>query len=134
MPELVGQWSAARCVWETTQTGFCGHSVPFSEIWPISGMTRSGSAYRRPTWEQLIGGSGCSSSRGLLPTARARDGKGRDPNPKGHDLGEAVCRLQFLPTPQANLSTKGGPQDPAIRRARRQSVALDDVISLLPMT
>lgn len=43
-----------------------------------------------------------------------------------------MCRLQFLPTPQANLSTKGGPQDPAIRRSRRQSVALDDVISLLP--
>ena len=42
----------------------------------------------------------------LLPTPRARDGKGRDPNPRGVDLNEAVA---LLPTPRATDGTKGGP-------------------------
>lgn len=42
----------------------------------------------------------------LLPTPRARDHKGRDPNPRGVDLNEAVA---LLPTPRATDGTKGGP-------------------------
>jgi hypothetical protein len=42
----------------------------------------------------------------LLPTPRARDGKGRDPNPRGVDLNEAVA---LLPTPRATDGTNGGP-------------------------
>src|SRR5690606_7223762 len=42
----------------------------------------------------------------LLPTPRARDHKGRDPNLRGVDLNEAVA---LLPTPRATDGAKGGP-------------------------
>lgn len=48
----------------------------------------------------------CVAEYVLLPTPKARDGKGRDPNPKGVDLNEAVA---LLPTPRATDGTKGGP-------------------------
>jgi hypothetical protein len=50
----------------------------------------------------------------MLPTPRARDGKGRDPNPRGVDLNEAVA---LLPTPRAseneNRQTKRSPSQEA---------------------
>ena len=36
-------------------------------------MTLRGVAYELPTWEPHTGGSGCSSSHGLLPTPLAND-------------------------------------------------------------
>jgi len=46
----------------------------------------------------VAGGAG-GDGVGLLPTPRARDFKGRDPNPRGVDLNEAVA---LLPTPRTN--------------------------------
>lgn len=52
----------------------CGHSDVFSETWPSSGMTRAGTAYALPTWEQRTDASESSSSRNL-PTPTSRDWK-----------------------------------------------------------
>ena len=56
------------------QTALCGHSEPYSQTWPTSGMTRRGTAYALPTWEQRTAGSESSSSR-CLPTPTTRDWK-----------------------------------------------------------
>ena len=46
---------------------FCEHLDVFSETFPTSGMTRSGTAYELPTSERHTGGSASS----LLPTQQA---------------------------------------------------------------
>lgn len=61
----------------------------------------------------------------LLPTPRARDGKGRDPNPRGCDLNEAVA---LLPTPRATDGTKGGPN----QRGSSGDLMLPSAVLLLP--
>ena len=69
-------WNPARDVWETPETEglFCEHLDVWSETWPSSGMTRAGTAYALPTWEQRTDGSGSSSSR-CLPTPTTRGHK-----------------------------------------------------------
>lgn len=52
------------------------------------------------------GGIDLRTAVSLLPTPKARDSKGRDPNPRGIDLNEAVA---LLPSPRATDGTKGGP-------------------------
>ena len=45
-------WNSARGVWETNQVNLlCGHSEPFLETWPTSGMTRNGQVFELPTQE-----------------------------------------------------------------------------------
>src|SRR5690606_11340098 len=66
----IATWNPARSVWETDQASICGHSEPFSETWPTSGMMRAGTAYALPTSVPLTDDSGSS----LLPTPRASDG------------------------------------------------------------
>lgn len=61
----------------------------------------------------------------LLPTPRARDGKGRDPNPRGHDLNHAVT---LLPTPRATDGTNGGPN----QRGSAVDRMLPSAVLLLP--
>lgn len=71
-----------------------------------------------------------SSSPPDLPTPKARDWKGRDPNPRGPDLIEAV---RLLKTPTANLGTIGGAQHPRTRKAGGHGPNLaDEVEHLLP--
>jgi DNA (cytosine-5)-methyltransferase 1 len=68
----------------------------------------------------------------LLPTPRARDSKGRDANPRGVDLNEAVA---LLPTPAARLGDRWGTPnaDTAHRRMHDQGRRnLEDAIALLP--
>lgn len=83
-------------MWEVPQTEslFCEHLALFSATWPTSGMTRSGTAYERPTSAPPTADSECSS----LPTPRATRG------------GSATETVALLPTPTvqdgANL---GGP-------------------------
>lgn len=112
MLEPTATWNGARGVWERLETSIlCGHPVPFSETWPTSGMTRSGSLYPRPTLERRIAGNGSSSSRGLLPTPLVTNRAGMEPSPatvagkRGTDLGPAIGAL--LPTPQAADSQRG---------------------------
>lgn len=61
----------------------------------------------------------------LLPTARARDGKGPDRNPNGVDLNQAVA---LLPTPRATDATKGSPQ----QHGSSGDLTLTSAIHLMP--
>ena len=75
MPKPIASWNPARDVWEIPETEglFCEHLDVFSETFPSSGMTRGGTAYALPTWEQRTDGSASSSSP-LLPTPTVQDG------------------------------------------------------------
>src|SRR4030095_14503268 len=58
--------------WRKTSQGYCqlmldGSSEPFSETWPRAGMTRSGTAYRRPPLAPLTD----AIASGWLPTPSA---------------------------------------------------------------
>ena len=70
-PELLAKFDPSSYCWKTSQHCLQGDLETFSEIWPRSGMTRSGIAYRLPTLAPLIDATGC----GLWPTPAARDGK-----------------------------------------------------------
>jgi hypothetical protein len=68
----IASWNPARDVWEIPETEglFCEHWDVFLETFPSSGMTRGGTAYRLPEWEQRTDAS-VSSSSPLLPTPDA---------------------------------------------------------------
>lgn len=68
---------------------------------------------------------GLDDAVALLPAPRARDGKGRDPNPRGVDLNEAI---HLLPTPKASDGEKGGPN----QRGSKGDLALPARALLLP--
>ena len=70
-PQPIARWNTARDAWEIPQTEglFCEHLDVFSETWPTSGMTRSGTAYALPTSVPVTTDSECS----LLPTPEAQD-------------------------------------------------------------
>lgn len=64
-------------------------------------------------------------ARTLLPTPRARDGKGPDRNPNGVDLNQAVA---LLPTPRATDATKGSPH----QHGSAGDLTLTSAVHLLP--
>jgi len=142
VPTPTATWNPARGVWETPETNlFCEHAGLFSETWPVSGMTRSGRLFPRPTLAPRTAANGCSSSRGLLPTPQARDGAGaKTPEQiavmraRGHgvsNLNEVAPTL--LKTPTAQLAVNGGSQHPDKRRAGGHGPTLADQIEhLLP--
>jgi hypothetical protein len=55
--------------WRTSQLSLLGGSEPFSETWPRSGMTRSGTAYQLAPLAPLTGGT----APGSWPTPTAMD-------------------------------------------------------------
>lgn len=120
---LTVDWDSTLRLWKKKpeQDGFFELLEPFSETWPASGSMRSGraSAHRRSALPTNV--SAYSSSPGL-PTPRARDWKGRDPNPRGIDLNEAVA---LLPTP--TVSEANG-----IGHAADGGMNLRHTVSLLP--
>jgi hypothetical protein len=128
-------WNPARDVWEhpTSIDLLSEHSAVFSPTWPSSGMTRSGVAYPLPMLEPRTSASESSSSPGL-PTPRASDSKGGVyplTRPLHQDnLETRIVRL--LPTPDAYSAERGGPQDPAKRKAGGHSVTLQDALTTLP--
>ena len=69
----IASWNADRDLWETTQQAslLSELSDVYSETWPASGMTRSGTATALPTLEPPTPAAGCSS---LLPTPEAKLG------------------------------------------------------------
>ena len=69
MPKLLAAWNPARSLWESTKDTpcLCGHSMPYSQTLPKSGMTRNGQLYELPTLVHRTGDSEYS----LLPTPSA---------------------------------------------------------------
>ena len=59
-------WNPTRGTWETAQLDLYGRPAPYSAIWPTCGTTRSGSAYRHPSWAHLTADFAFSSSPGAL--------------------------------------------------------------------
>lgn len=120
-PVPLATWNPARGVWETPQVSLlCGHSVPYSDPWPTSGTTRSGSCFAPPTSEPRTGASGPSSRPGppetLLKTPTSNIGKNggsqhpakRKSGGHGPNLADEVEWL-LLPTPKASDGIKGSP-------------------------
>lgn len=64
-------------------------------------------------------------ARTLLPTPRARDGKGPDRNPNGVNLNQAIA---LLPTPRATDATKGSPH----QHGSSGDLTLTSAIHLMP--
>ena len=113
-PQPIAQWNPARDVWETDQLLICGHSDVFSETFPTSGMTRSGTAFALPTSEPRTDGSGSSS----LPTPRATRG------------GSSTETVALLPTPEA--SRNGNTAED--QRGSSGDLMLPSAVTLLPTT
>jgi DNA (cytosine-5)-methyltransferase 1 len=128
VPKRIAEWNPARCVWETGQGQFCGHLAVFSETWPISGMTRGGVAYELPTSALLMAGSAPS----LLPTPLSVPSSEASHNQLSGTFRAAMDKaLSLLPTPAAYDGERGGPQDPAKRKAGGHSVTLQDAVHVL---
>ena len=119
MPQPIATWNPARGVWETSKRSLlCGHSVPYSETWPPSGMTHAGVAYELATWEHRTSGSGSLS---LLPTPTAgvfNDGEDVENwlarceahKAKGSKVSMSLSvAVALLSTLQATNGTKSGP-------------------------
>jgi hypothetical protein len=51
--DSLASYDPAMQSWRTSQHSVLGGLEPFSETWPRSGMTRSGTAYQLPTWAPL---------------------------------------------------------------------------------
>lgn len=82
-------WNKSRDCWETEQMDlFYGQQAVWSEIWPASGMTRSGVLSELPTSAPLINESACS----LLATPQANLGScgGSQPPQKRREGGHSV--------------------------------------------
>lgn len=131
MQQPLATWNPARGVWEKpTVNLLCGHSAPYSQTWPASGMTRGGSAYALPTSARHTHGSASS----LLPTPKATDSHHSSPA----DLNRNAPGLRALPgmllkTPTAQLAVNGGSQHPDKRKAGGHGPTLaDEVEHLLP--
>ena len=72
-PELLAKYDPATSSWRTSELYLDGALSEFSEIWPRSGMMRSGIAYRLPPLVPHTGATGF----GLWPYARPPNGERR---------------------------------------------------------
>jgi hypothetical protein len=68
--ELLARYDPATQSWRTSQLCLDGGLAKFSETWPRSGMTRSGTAYRLPPLAPLTDGT----ASGLWPTPNVPNG------------------------------------------------------------
>lgn len=127
-------WDPETMRWETGQLMLGGHSESFSETWPISGTTRNGSAFERPTWAHVMAGGGPSSTH-VFPTPRATRGGsatetmyvlGAERTDEGRPQGEVL-----LKTPTSQLAVNGGSQHPDKRRSGGHGPTLADEVEHL---
>ena len=82
-PELLASYDPATSSWRTSQTCLLEGLATYSETWPRSGMTRSGTAYRLPTLAHRFNLTGGIAS-GLWPNPTAGDSVGRGYHGKLH--------------------------------------------------
>ena len=127
---MIAEWNPERQLWEGGQTDlFSGLPAPFSETWPIWGMTRSGRLLPLPPSGHRTAGSGSSSSPTppagpatggpLLPSVRAAQGETRNSTvyvrasgPRGNlesVLAEVPSVAALLPTPLSGDGEHGSP-------------------------
>ncbi len=97
--------------WRTFQDCLDGASETFSETWPASGMTRNGTAYRRPSSVPPI----YATESGLLPTPSAvsygtNQGGGMGRVGPARPSLETMARHDLWPTPQAHDARPGHPE------------------------
>ncbi len=96
-PESLARYDRSTSSWRTSQLCLVEGSARFSETWPRSGMTRSGTAYRLRPLVLLTEGTGS----GLLPTPDTeRGGKPGNGRQSGRSL-VAMAKRGLLPTPRA---------------------------------
>lgn len=96
-PASLANYDPATSSWRTSQASLLEEWAEFSEIWPRSGMTRSGTAYRLPPLAPHTYARGSS----FWPTPIADSASGRTTvySQGGVPLQVAV---QMWPTPTAN--------------------------------
>jgi hypothetical protein len=70
-PDLLARYDPASSSWKTSQHCLVEGLETYSETWPRSGMTRSGTAYQLPPLVPLTG----ATDSGLLPTPEATNTK-----------------------------------------------------------
>lgn len=138
------EWSSSKMSqdscdpWREDQGSLLSESS--SLIWPNSGMTLDGVAYRLPMWELHIYAAEFSSSLGfdLLPTPSATDANGAETPTAKKARGAGGAHLQdlpkLLPSPAAT-DHKGGVSEEVWdmgRRDRHPGSALRELTNLLP--
>jgi hypothetical protein len=99
-PVLLARYDRATSSWKTSQLCLDGELSEFSETWPRSGMTRSGTAYRLPPLVPLTGGT----ESGLLPTPT------ETANMLAPSMQKWPAHRNIFPTPDANC-WKGGSEN-----------------------
>jgi hypothetical protein len=114
--------------WRTSQLSLDGDSQLFSQTWPRSGMTRSGTAFQLQPLAPLTGGT----ASGLLPTPSAssygsnQGGAGRV-GPVRHSL-QSMARHGLWPTPtRQDAANDGGPS-----QFERNSLPLNAAVKTWP--
>jgi hypothetical protein len=123
--ELLARYDPATQSWRTSQLCLDGALDEFSETWPRSGMTRSGTAYQLPPLVRLTD----ATASGLWPTPAAVSygsnqggGMGRV-GPVRHSL-ESMARRNLWPTPHgfSQDGRSNGPSGNELGRAVNQAM------------
>lgn len=78
-PASFAKYDPATCSWKTSQVSLFGGWGKWSATWPLSGMTRNGTAYRlRPSAPRIY-----DRASGFLPTPVASESKRTGPYSQG---------------------------------------------------
>ena len=104
-PDLLARFDPALQLWKTCQASLVPGMDEFSESWPRSGMTLSGTAYPLLPSAPLTG----ATASGLLPTPEASNTKAVAKRSGGRPPRDFTMTW---PTPRANDAEKRGEIDP----------------------
>ena len=119
-PALLARFDPATSLWKTSQLCLVEGLETFSETWPRSGMTRSGTAYRLPPLAPLTAETGFGS----WPTPRANDAEKRGNFGPTNPRNGLPAAVRLWATPLAR-DCKG----PGMSRAQRLQGRLPDNLS-----
>lgn len=122
-PALLTSFDQATSSWKMLTISLFGGSDEFSETWPRSGMTRSGTAYRLPPLAPIIG----EIVSGSLPTP-TRLGFSRFTSSGGSHAQQKWAKM--LPT-LTRHDYRGGCKPERLRKMREQSARGLDLPSVL---
>ena len=111
LPDAFAYYDPAWCSWRTSQGSFAEGWARFSGTWPASGMTRSGTAWRRPMSARRTFAAGSSSSptpadaapgwpTPTVSRSRSRTAR-RKPGSRHHDGVTLLDAVRLWPTAAA---------------------------------